>query len=88
MRTTSDTRALNRLDALDHRRRNAGFDEGSPGVEMALSVVLPGAPTFKRTPVAAVALLTLGVLVPVAGVAWAYVNRNDLIGLALDPRFL
>ncbi|MEJ7800249.1 MAG: LCP family protein [Ilumatobacter sp.] len=88
MPNSSDARALDRLDALDRRRRGPDFDEGSPGVEMALSVVLPGAPAFKRKPLTAFVLFVLGALVPVAGVVWAYMNRNDLIGLALDPRFL
>jgi len=84
----SDTRALNRLDDFDHHRGRPDFDEGSPGWEMALSVVLPGVPAFKRNPAAAFLLLVFGVLAPLGGVVWAYVNRDDLIGLALSPRVL
>ncbi|MEO6653685.1 MAG: LCP family protein [Ilumatobacteraceae bacterium] len=88
MSNRSESRALGRLQSFDQRNLSAGFDEGSPGVEMALSIVLPGASAFKRKPLTAVALLTLGILAPAAGVAWAYANRNDLIGLALDSTVL
>ena len=86
--TTNETRALSGLDDLQRRLTGPDLQEGSPGAQMAASIVLPGVPAFRRTPALAVLLTIVGVIVPVAGVVWAYVNRDDLIGLALNPRFL
>ncbi|NNE13054.1 MAG: LCP family protein [Ilumatobacter sp.] len=85
---TSETRALGGLDGLEKRLQGPQIDDGSPGAQMALSVVLPGVPTFRRTPPLGLLLAVVGIVLPVLGVAWAYANRDDLIGLALDPNFL
>lgn len=88
MSNTNDTQALRGLDDLESRLRGPDLQEGSPGAQMAISVVLPGVPAFRRTPPLALLLSVLGVIVPVLGVLWAYANRSDLIGFALDQRVL
>jgi LCP family protein required for cell wall assembly len=55
---------------------------------MAISVALPGLPTIRRVPALGIALFTIGVALPIVFVAWTYSNRGDIIGLALDQRFL
>ncbi|MFW2333148.1 LCP family protein [Ilumatobacter sp.] len=88
MSITSESRALSGLDGLEQRLRGPDLQEGSPGAQMAASIVVPGLPAFRRHPLLALLLLIVGVIVPVLGTLWAYANRGDLIGLALDPRFL
>lgn len=88
MSTTSETHSLRGLDDLEHRLRGPDLQEGSPGAQMAISVVLPGVPAFRRTPPLALLLSVLGIAVPVLGALWAYANRGNLIGFALDQRFL
>ncbi len=65
MSTTKDTRALSGLDQLEHRLRGPDLQEGSPGAQMAISVVLPGIPAFRRNPPVALLLSVVGVVVPV-----------------------
>ena len=88
MSDTNETQALRGLDDLEHRLRGPDLQEGSSGAQMAMSIVLPGVPAFRRTPPLALLLAVLGIVVPVLGVLWAYANRGDLIGFALDERFL
>ena len=88
MSDTNETQALRGLDDLEHRLRGPDLQEGSSGAQMAMSIVLPGVPAFRRTPPLALLLSVLGIVVPVLGVLWAYANRGDLIGFALDERFL
>ena len=88
MSITSESRALSGLDGLEQRLRGPDLQEGSPGAQMAASIVVPGLPAFRRHPLLALLLLIVGVIVPALGTLWAYANRGDLIGLALDPRFL
>jgi LCP family protein required for cell wall assembly len=88
MSITSESRALGGLDGLEQRLRGPDLQEGSPCAQMAASMVVPGVPAFRRHPALALLLLTVGVVVPVLGALWAYAKRDDLIGLALDPRFL
>lgn len=88
MSTTNETQALRGLDDLQHRMRGPDLQEGSPGAQLAVSVVLPGVPAFRRAPAVALLLSVVGVVVPVLGALWVYANRADLIGFALDERFL
>lgn len=88
MTTTSESRALRGLGDLEQQLRGPDLQEGSPGAQMAVSVALPGVPAFGRHPLLAWILACVGVVVPVLGALWAYASRDDLIGLALDPRFL
>ncbi len=55
---------------------------------MAASIVVPGAPAMRRTPALGLLLFILGFAVPLVAVAWAVKQRDDLVGLALDSRFL
>lgn len=88
MSTTNETQALRGLDDLQHRIRGPELQEGSPGAQMAVSVVLPGVPAFRRNPAVALLLSIVGIVVPVLGALWVYANRDDLIGFALDEQFL
>ncbi len=88
MPTTNEDRALRGLDGLGRRLHEPDFEDGSPGGQMTLSILLPGAAAFRRNPAVAFLLMLVGVALPVAGIVWAYTERSDLIGLALSPRFL
>ena len=55
---------------------------------MAASIVVPGVPAIRRTPALGLLLFVLGFALPIVAVAWAVTQRDDLIGLALDSRFL
>ena len=88
MSNTNDTQALRGLDDLENRLRGPDLQEGSPSAQMAISIALPGVPAFRRTPPLALLLSVLGIVVPVLGALWAYANRGDVIGFALDERFL
>jgi LCP family protein required for cell wall assembly len=82
-------RALDGLRALEQRNGGAASpSDGSPGRELAASVVVPGAATLRRRPVVAVVLLLLGVVLPIALGLWALKRRSDPVGLAVDSRFL
>lgn len=88
MSTNNETRALHGLDGLENRLRGPDLQEGSPSAQMLISIALPGVPAFRRNPPLALLLSVLGIVVPVLGALWAYANRDDLIGFALDERFL
>ncbi len=92
MPNKSETRALSRLDELGRTIRRARVstapDAGSAIGEMAISIVLPGVAALRRSLMSGVALFVVGVVLPMAVVAWTYTGRDDLIGLALDPTFL
>ena len=55
---------------------------------MAASIVVPGVPAIRRTPALGLLLFVVGFALPIVAVAWAVTQRDDLIGLALDSRFL
>lgn len=82
------TRALDRLDAFPAQRRRTAVPDGSPGLQLAVSVMVPGAPSIRRTPVVGVLLVLVGFAFPIVTAAWAFSRRDDLVGLALDPQFL
>ena len=58
------------------------------GSEMYWAVVAPGATMLRRMWVLGVLLLTLGIGAPIALVVWIVVERDELVDLALDDRFL
>lgn len=96
MSTTREPHALDRLrefDAPAGARRPSGpppehLDQGSGSGEMALSILLPGAPAMRRRPVVGVLLFLVGVVAPVVFAIWLYANRADIVGVALDPDVL
>lgn len=92
----SDSRqipALARLDAFERRHERVfefgeGGQPGSSGAQLAASIVFPGLPTVRRVPLLGILLFTVGVALPIVLAAWVFARRDDLVGLALDPRFL
>ena len=58
------------------------------GSEMYWAVVAPGATMLRRMWPLGVLLLGLGLGAPLALVVWIGARRDDLVGLALDDRFL
>ncbi|HZB41020.1 MAG TPA: LCP family protein [Ilumatobacter sp.] len=87
----TDAPALDRLRRFEHEPRPAGETEppaGSPGAQMATSIVLPGLPTIRRVPLLGVLLFTIGVAIPIVLAAWVFARRDDIVTLALEPRFL
>lgn len=83
-----ETRALDRLAAFEHSVARHQLPSGSPGLQLAGSVLLPGLPALRRRPVLGIVLALLGVFLPFVLAAWAFKNRDDLVGFALNPRFL
>ncbi len=83
-----ETRALDRLAQFERQAARHQLPSGSPGLQLAGSVVVPGLPTLRRHPLLGIVLAVLGVFLPFVLAAWAFKNRGDLVGFALDPRFL
>ena len=50
--------------------------------------MLPGLPTIRRVPLLGLLLFVVGVAMPIVLGAWVFANRDDLVGMALDPQFL
>ena len=91
MSNSTDAPALDRLRRFDGDREpeaRAQPPEGSPGIQMATSIVLPGLPTIRRVPLLGMLLFTIGVAVPLVLAAWVFARREDIVSLALEPRFL
>lgn len=91
MSNQTDAPALDRLRRFEDGHRPAPQEDphvGSPGGQMATSIVLPGLPTIRRVPLLGVLLFTIGVAVPIVLAAWVLAKRDDLVALALEPRFL
>lgn len=87
------TQALDRLAAFEHGIGGSAPSAaqpaaGSPGLQFATSIVLPGLAALRRRPLIGILLFTLGVAVPVVLAAWVFSRRDDLIGMALDQQFL
>jgi polyisoprenyl-teichoic acid--peptidoglycan teichoic acid transferase len=61
---------------------------GSAGGELFQALLLPGFSSMGRAPVLSVLLVVLGVLFPVAIGVWMLIERDNLLGLVLDDRFL
>ncbi|MEP1124248.1 MAG: LCP family protein [Ilumatobacter sp.] len=75
--------------AHDDHASGRGVDAASTGTaQLAVSVVVPGAATWRRNALIAVVLFALGVAAPVLLVGWVAVRRSQIVGLALDPTFL
>jgi polyisoprenyl-teichoic acid--peptidoglycan teichoic acid transferase len=86
-----DAPALDRLRRFEHDNRpesQPDAPDGSPGVQMATSIILPGLPTIRRVPLLGVLLFTIGVALPIVLAAWVFARRDDIVSLALEPRFL
>jgi LCP family protein required for cell wall assembly len=98
MNSTRDPAALERLRQFDERvdRREPSrptpppteLDQTSGSGELAASIFVPGLASIRRHPVVGIFLFVVGVAVPLVLMAWAYANRDDLVGFALDPQFL
>jgi polyisoprenyl-teichoic acid--peptidoglycan teichoic acid transferase len=86
----TDVPALDRLHEFDRGQppSRPQVPAGSPGLQMATSIVLPGLPTIRRVPALGLLLFAVGVAVPIVLGAWVFSNRDDLVGMALEPRFL
>jgi LCP family protein required for cell wall assembly len=56
--------------------------------QLATSVIVPGIATLRRSRVLGIVLLLVGCGFPIVLVGWLFVNRDDLIGFALDQRLL
>ena len=74
------------LPAHDAGRDDQTSSTGS--AQLAASIVLPGTATWRRNALIAVPLFVVGVIAPVALLAWVFVQRSKIVGLALDPTFL
>lgn len=83
-----DPSALARLSAFDYVQHRSQAPDGSPGLQFAVSIVLPGAPTMPRRPLLGLLLLIVGVAFPGGLLYWAASEFDDLVGLALNPRFM
>lgn len=81
-------RALGGLRDLEHHLRGPAIPDGSPSRQLALSVFLPGLASIRRVPIVGVVAFLVGVALPFVLVAWFVANRDRLIGITLDPRFL
>lgn len=81
-------RALSGLRDLEHHLRGPRIPDGSPARQLAVSVLLPGLPSIRRVPIIGVLAFAVGVALPVVLAAWFFANRDRLIGIALDERFL
>lgn len=82
------TRALDRLAAFEQQIARPAVPDGSPGAQLFGSVVFPGIAALRRRPLLAVVLLLVGVVLPIGLFVWMFGNRDDLVGFALNPRFL
>jgi LCP family protein required for cell wall assembly len=67
-------------------QRRSSSDTGA--TQLAASIALPGAATWRRNALIATVLLVLGVAAPALLAAWVFVQRSKIVGLALDPTFL
>lgn len=82
------TRALDRLAAFEQHAARHQWPAGSPGLQLAGSIVVPGVPALRRRPLLGIVLALFGVVLPFLLAAWVFANRDDLVGFALNPRFL
>lgn len=85
---SDDTRALSGLRNLEQHLRGPSIPDGSAAGQLALSVFLPGLASIRRVPIVGVLAFALGVALPFVVVAWFVANRDRLIGVAFDERFL
>ena len=81
-------RALSGLRDLEQHLRGPEIPDGSPARQLALSVLFPGLASIRRLPILGVLAFAVGVALPFVLMAWAFANRDRVIGFALNPRFL
>jgi polyisoprenyl-teichoic acid--peptidoglycan teichoic acid transferase len=89
----SDQRPTQALDRLSQFEAAAPQPpprqvRGRPGAQMAMSIVLPGTASMRRSPLIGLLVFVAGVATPIVFAAWAFRRRDDLIGVALESRFL
>ncbi|MEY2958569.1 MAG: hypothetical protein RLZZ01_1137 [Actinomycetota bacterium] len=83
--------ALDRLDRLDRPARRPEPVPGrheNPAPQLAASVLFPGLATIRRSPVLGVVTFLAGVALPFVVFAWWFANRDRLVGVTFDRRFL
>lgn len=61
---------------------------GRPGAQFVSAVVVPGLASLRRRPLVGTLAFVAGVGVPVAVGAWWFANRDRLVGVTFDRRFL
>ncbi|TVR21862.1 MAG: LytR family transcriptional regulator [Ilumatobacter sp.] len=71
-----------------HHRAGADRPSGSAGGELFRALLIPGFSTFSRFPVLGVLLIVIGVLFPLFIAGWMLLERDNVLGLVLDDRFL
>lgn len=84
----TQTHALDRLAEFERHVARQQLPTGSPGLQLAGSIILPGVPALRRRPLLGLLLGLVGVILPFLLAAWVFANRDDLVGFALSPRFL
>ncbi len=75
-------------DATTHTSGHGDEMPSTGTAQLAASIVLPGAASVRRHALIAALLLVLGVAAPALLLAWVFVQRSKIVGLALDPTFL
>ncbi|MFZ9043020.1 MAG: LCP family protein, partial [Ilumatobacteraceae bacterium] len=83
--------AMDRLERMDRPvgRPDVGSrPSGDPAAQLALSVVFPGLATIRRSPVLGLWTFLAGVALPFVVFAWWFANRDRLVGVTFDRRFL
>lgn len=88
MASRTDPYPFEGLRDLERHMHAAQGPDGSVGAQLAASVIVPGSVTMRRIPMLGVALILFGIVGPLALVVWAFVNRDDVVGFALDERVL
>lgn len=76
------------FEPSDHGNRS--YDDIPPSgvAQLATSILLPGAASLRRRPLTALVVLAIGIGAPALFLAWMYLRRWQIVGLALDPNFL
>jgi LCP family protein required for cell wall assembly len=87
MRSMNDVPALERLERFE-REHEPSAPTGSGAGALFGSIVLPGIATIRRRPLLGIVLFTVGVAAPIVLAAWIVSRRDDLLALALEPRFM
>lgn len=79
------------MDPHSSGASDTGFDQPScrsAGPLVVAEVVAPGTSSFRVRPLISVALFGLGVALPLTLAVYVFTQRRDLVGLALNRRFL
>lgn len=75
-------------DVDEYTIRNWRAADGSPALQLAGSVLFPGLAMMRRSPLVALFLFVVGVALPVGLAVAVVINRDRIIGIALDRDFL